>query len=892
MSKYSGFDEDDFYDDEEDYDQEEALSPEDRKQMEDAVVQVKRILKDTTVTEAQVRDTVWNYYFDVDLSVKFLRDQLKKQENKKVPAAKRAAPSKAFRERSLFADTVTCRWGTGHCFSENLRLSTQPSSSIPQQRVPLGSSSQYGVSVFDGIPWRLPMSMNTDITYCGRPTPRMGLLGGSSKLAALAKARAVKRQQEREQQQEQQNQPMEDVRLAIPSIPSTVSPSGSSLDLDTGVLSSRSESGASVSKRLTSLLAERSRDRGRTSSRAISPEKQSYLRRTGSHSPSISSHSPINSDLSSASAVFSENIPSSFATSLCHSSFAPSASSSATSPSSFPGGLRGDAGGRTHKGMSADEIWKLITNKPFFYLPVTERQAEEITKNFDKPSPDDIIKETQATKGGTANATASKKVQPQKGSNRAGLERDIMSLSIHDPTVKVPQPKQKINVFEKFTSSHRKAHINFVVVGHVDAGKSTLMGRLLYEVGAIDERTIQKYKRDANNIGKGSFAFAWVLDQSEEERERGVTMDVAMNSFESSKVAFTILDAPGHKDFVPNMIAGASEADFAVLVIDSSPNAFEAGFIQSGQTKEHALLVRSLGVQRIIVAVNKLDNAKWSEFRFDEVKETLLAFLSAAGFSESQTTFVPCSGLSGDNIVKRSTRPELSWYNDRSLLEELENLTTVERDIGAPLQLSITDVFKGGNSSSAISITGRINAGNIQVGETVLAVPSNETATIKSITIADQQNDWAVAGDNVQIALSNIDIVHLRAGDILCKSSNPVRCAKTFSARIIVFQLRIPLIKGSNILIYRGRTTEAAKISRLTAVVDKSTGKITKNKPRHLISGQTAIVELEVMGSSFPMETFKSSKDLGRIVLRQDGITVAAGIVEEILSVKHDATRD
>ncbi|KAK9338875.1 hypothetical protein LIPSTDRAFT_140341 [Lipomyces starkeyi NRRL Y-11557] len=845
--------------------------------MEDAVAQVKRILKDTAVTEAQVRDTVWNYYFEVDQSVKFLRDQLKKQENKKAPAAKRAAPSKAFRERSLFADTVTCRPGTDHCFSENLRLSTQPPSSISQQRISLGSSCRYGISVFDGIPWRLPMSMNTDITYCGRPPPRMGLLGGSSKLAALAKARAAKRQQEREQQQQQQqqqNQPMEDVQLAMPSMPSmpaTVSPSGSSLVLDTGVLSSRSESGASVSKRLTSLLAERSRDRGRTSPRAISPEKQSYLRRT---------------------AVFSESIPSSFATSLCDSSFAPSTSSSATSPSSFPGGLHGDAGGKTHKGMSADEIWKLITNKPFFYLPVTERQAEEITKNFDKPSPDDIIKEAQATKGGTANAPASKKVQFQKGSNRAGLERDMKSLSIQEPTVKVAQPKQKINVVEKFTSSHRKAHINFVVVGHVDAGKSTLMGRLLYEVGAIDERTIQKYKRDANNIGKGSFAFAWVLDQSEEERERGVTMDVAMNSFESSKVAFTILDAPGHKDFVPNMIAGASEADFAVLVIDSSPNAFEAGFIQSGQTKEHALLVRSLGVQRIIVAVNKLDNAKWSEFRFDEVKETLLAFLSAAGFSESQTTFVPCSGLSGDNIVKRSTRPELSWYNDSSLLEELENLTIVERDIGAPLQLSVTDVFKGGNSSSAISITGRINAGNIQVGETVLAVPSNETATIKSITIADQQNDWAVAGDNVQIALSNIDIVHLRAGDILCTSSSPVRCAKTFSARIIVFHLRIPLIKGSNILIYRGRTTEAARISRLTAVVDKSTGKITKNKPRHLISGQTAIVELEVMGSSFPMETFKASKDLGRIVLRQDGITVAAGIVEEILSVKHDATRD
>ncbi|KAK9252777.1 hypothetical protein V1507DRAFT_420478 [Lipomyces tetrasporus] len=876
MSKYSKFDEDDFYDEEEDYDQEEELSPENQSRMDEAITQVKNALEDTAVTDAQIRDTVWNYYFDVDQSVNFLRDLRKKQENKKQSAAKKS--SKAFHERLLFADTVTCRPGTGHRSSGKLRQSTQSSPSISKQKTPLVSRCQYGVSIFDGIPWGLPASMNTEITYCGGPTPRMGLLGGSSKLAALAKSRAAKRQQELEYQQ--QPQPMEDVQPATPSTPSAIALPKSPLVLDTAVPSTPPASGASVSKRLTSLLAERSRDRGRTTSRAISPEKQSYLRRTGSQSPSVSSLSP-NSDLSSASAVFSENIPSSFATSLCDSAFAQSTFSSAASTSSSP----------AFDGMSADEIWKMITNKPLFYLPVTEKQAEEIAKNFARPSPDDIIKDAQATKGGTASVTSSKKVQPQKASNRAGLEKDMKSLSMQDHSVKIPQSRQKINVVEAFSSSRRKLHINFVVLGHVDAGKSTLMGRLLYDVGAIDARTIEKYKRDASNIGKGSFAFAWVLDQSAEERARGVTMDVAMNSFESSKVAFTILDAPGHKDFVPNMIAGASEADFAVLVIDSSPNAFEAGFTQSGQTKEHALLVRSLGVQRIIVAVNKLDNVNWSEFRFDEVKETLMPFLSAAGFSESQTSFVPCSGLSGDNIVNRSIRPELSWYKDRTLLEELESLTSVERDIGAPLQLSVTDVFKGG-SSSAINITGRINAGNIQVGETVLAVPSNETAAVKSIAIADQPNNWAVAGDNVQIALSNIDIVHLRAGDILCASANPVRCAKTFSARIIAFQLRIPLIKGSNVLIYRGRTTEAARILRLVAVVDKNTGKITKNKPRHLISGQTAIVELEVIGNSFPMETFKASKDLGRIVLRQDGNTVAAGIVEEILSVKNDGTRD
>ncbi|KAK9466361.1 hypothetical protein V1512DRAFT_263450 [Lipomyces arxii] len=828
MSKYD-YEDDMFDEDEQGEENEDDLSPEDQKQMNNAIKLVSKTVKGTSVTDAQIRDAVWNYYFDVDKSVKFLQDQLRKQESSK-PKPK---TKKGWFDFSSLACSLHC--SCFHCEVSRTRSGTTKSPRFRvQTRITVPASCLFGISSFKGINWGLPACQNTELTYCGPKPMKLGLLGGSSKLAALAKARAAKRQQA----QQQQAQPMEDIEPAS---------SSASSEPDTPVL---------ASKRLTDLLAERSKLR--TPSRSRSPEKRGSLRQAASSSPPTTTSSEWTANLCGTSEKFAPCSPSTFASSLLH--------------------KHDEMNGTSvrYNGLSASEVWKIITNNSFFYLPVNEAQAAEIKHTFNQPSPDDLIKLAQTTKGGTS------------GGNRRNLAQDMKSLSIEPKPVKQP----KVDVIQKYKDSKRKPHVNFVVIGHVDAGKSTLMGRLLYDIKAVDERTIQKYRHEAGNAGKASFAFAWVLDQSEEERERGVTMDVAMNSFESDNVDFTILDAPGHADFVPNMIAGASEADFAVLVVDSSPNEFERGFVQGGQTKEHALLVRALGVQYVIVAVNKLDNVQWSQFRYDEIKESLLTFFAVAGFAEKQITFVPCSGLSGDNIVHKSTLPDLEWYTGRTLLGELENLTSVQRDITAPLRLSVTNVFKV-TASSSVNVSARLNAGTVQIGETVLAVPSMETAVVKSIMISDQPTEWAVAGDNVQIALSQIEFVHVRPGDVLCAPASPVWCAQAFTARVILFKLRVPLIKGSNVLIYRGRTTEAAKITKLVAVLDKSTGKVTKSKPRHLISGQTATLELEILGgggTGFPLETFKANKDLGRIVLRQDGITVGAGVVDQILSRKVTAT--
>ena len=222
---------------------------------------------------------------------------------------------------------------------------------------------------------------------------------------------------------------------------------------------------------------------------------------------------------------------------------------------------------------------------------------------------------------------------------------------------------KNLDVPSEYEKSTRKTEASFVVIGHVDHGKSTLMGRLLYDLKVVDQRSIDKYRKDASNMGKSSFALAWVMDSTSEERERGVTVDIAMNHFETDKTKFTILDAPGHRDFIPNMIAGASQADFAVLVIDAATNSFESGL--KGQTKEHALLVRSMGVQRVIIAVNKMDTTSWNEDRFTEIKQQMTAFLTSAGFQAKNLAFIPCAGLTGDNIV--TPIPEAaSWYKDSS----------------------------------------------------------------------------------------------------------------------------------------------------------------------------------------------------------------------------------
>uniref|UniRef100_A0A8I6GLW0 HBS1-like protein n=1 Tax=Rattus norvegicus TaxID=10116 RepID=A0A8I6GLW0_RAT len=400
-----------------------------------------------------------------------------------------------------------------------------------------------------------------------------------------------------------------------------------------------------------------------------------------------------------------------------------------------------------------------------------------------------------------------------------------------------------------------KQLLNLVVIGHVDAGKSTLMGHMLYLLGNVNKRTMHKYEQESKKAGKASFAYAWVLDETGEERERGVTMDVGMTKFETTTKVVTLMDAPGHKDFIPNMITGAAQADVAVLVVDASRGEFEAGFETGGQTREHGLLVRSLGVTQLAVAVNKMDQ-------------------------ESDVAFIPTSGLSGENLTSRSQSSDLTkWYKGLCLLEQIDSFKPPQRSIDKPFRLCVSDVFK--DQGSGFCVTGKIEAGYVQTGDRLLAMPPNETCTAKGITLHDEPVDWAAAGDHVSLTLVGMDIIKINVGCIFCGPKEPIKACTRFRARILIFNIEVPITKGFPVLLHYQTVSEPAVIKRLISVLNKSTGEVTKKKPKLLTKGQNALVELQTQ-RPVALELYKDFKELGRFMLRYGGSTVAAGVVTEV----------
>ncbi|KAK0068676.1 HBS1-like protein isoform X1 [Biomphalaria pfeifferi] len=470
-----------------------------------------------------------------------------------------------------------------------------------------------------------------------------------------------------------------------------------------------------------------------------------------------------------------------------------------------------------------------------------------------------------------------------------GLEGDKQtiqsSVDSMKPVPATPKSKgksSKIDVMAEFAKRHgNKELLNLVVIGHVDAGKSTLMGHLLYQLGNVNKKTMHKYEQESKKIGKSSFAFAWVLDETEEERERGVTMDVAQNRFETEKKCITLLDAPGHKDFIPNMITGASQADVAILVINATRGEFETGFDAGGQTREHALLARSLGVGQIIVAVNKMDTVEWNYDRYESITKKIGQFLTKqAGFKESDICYVPCSGLIGENLTKPSTEPKLtSWYKSGiTLLQQIENLKPPVRPIDKPFRLHVSDVFKG--VGTGFNVAGRVGAGYVQSGDKILIMPLGNCATVKNIYIDDVADNFAFAGDHVNLTLSGVDMSNVSIGSCLCDPNTPARSATRVRAKIVIFNIDLPITKGYPVVFHYQSINEPAIIKRLLSQLHRSTGEVIKKNPRCLVKNTSAVVEIE-LERPVCMELYSEFKDLGRFMLRSGGHTIAAGLVEE-----------
>jgi elongation factor 1-alpha len=425
-----------------------------------------------------------------------------------------------------------------------------------------------------------------------------------------------------------------------------------------------------------------------------------------------------------------------------------------------------------------------------------------------------------------------------------------------------------------------KVHINLVVIGHVDAGKSTTTGHLIYKCGGIDKRTIEKFEKEAAELGKGSFKYAWVLDNLKAERERGITIDIALWKFESPKYAFTVIDAPGHRDFIKNMITGTSQADVAVLVIDSSQGGFEAGISKDGQTREHALLAFTLGVKQMIVACNKMDDktVNYDEKRYEEIKTEVSAYLKKVGYKPMKIPFIPISGWSGDNMIDKSDN--MKWYKGPYLLEALDNVNPPKRPTDKPLRLPLQDVYKIGGIGTVP--VGRVETGVIKPGMVVQIAPACVTTEVKSVEMHHESLPEAVPGDNVGFNVKNVAVKDLRRGYVASDSkSEPAWGAKTFDAQVIVMNHPGQIGNGYSPVLDCHTAHVACKFALIKEKMDRRSGKVLEENPKFVKAGDACIVTLE---PSKPMcvESFTEFPPLGRFAVRDMRQTVAVGVIKTV----------
>ncbi len=435
-------------------------------------------------------------------------------------------------------------------------------------------------------------------------------------------------------------------------------------------------------------------------------------------------------------------------------------------------------------------------------------------------------------------------------------------------------------------SASKKPHMNLVVTGHVDNGKSTTVGHLMVDLGVIDQRTIDAFAKESESTGKGdTFKYAWVLDSIKDERDRGITIDLAFQKFETTKFFYTLIDAPGHRDFIKNMITGASEADASVLVVSVKPGETEAATEPGGQAREHAFLSRTLGVNQIAVALNKMDDVNYTEARFKEVKEAVEKMLKLVGYNTTKVNFIPVSGWKGDNLVKKSEN--MPWYKGPTLAEALDSFEPPEKPIGKPLRIPVQDVY----SITGVGTVpvGRVETGRIKANDKVIVMPAGVTGEVKSIETHHTQMDFAEAGDNIGFNLRGVDKKAIKRGDIIGTSDNIPTVAKEFEAQIIVIHHPTAMAPGYTPVLHAHTAQVAATLSDFVAKIDPKTGATVEEKPKFLKTGDAAIVKIKPV-RPLAIETFKEFPEIGRFALRDMGTTIAAGVVKSITE-KYDPTK-
>lgn len=429
----------------------------------------------------------------------------------------------------------------------------------------------------------------------------------------------------------------------------------------------------------------------------------------------------------------------------------------------------------------------------------------------------------------------------------------------------------------------QKPHLNLIVIGHVDHGKSTLVGRLLMDRGFLDEKTIKEAEEAAKKLGKESEKYAFLLDRLKEERERGVTINLTFMKFETQKYFFTIIDAPGHRDFVKNMITGASQADAAILAVSAKKGEFEAGMSAEGQSREHIILARTMGIDQIIVAVTKMDltDPPYDEKRFKEVTDVVTKFMKSFGFDMSKVKFVPVVSPTGENITHRSEN--MKWYNGPTLEEALNMLVVPPKPVDKPLRIPIQEVYT--ISGVGTVPVGRVESGVLKVGDKVVFMPAGKSAEVRSIETHHTKMEKAEPGDNIGFNVRGIEKKDVKRGDVAGHTTNPPTVADEFTARIIVIWHPTALAVGYTPVLHLHTASIACRVSEIVSRLDPKTGKEAEKNPQFVKQGDAAIVKFKPI-RPLCVEKYNDFPPLGRFAMRDMGKTVGVGVVTDVKPTK------
>ncbi|XP_047317128.1 eukaryotic peptide chain release factor GTP-binding subunit ERF3A [Impatiens glandulifera] len=439
----------------------------------------------------------------------------------------------------------------------------------------------------------------------------------------------------------------------------------------------------------------------------------------------------------------------------------------------------------------------------------------------------------------------------------------------------IPVPEEPIVEKEDNT----KRHLNVVFIGHVDAGKSTTGGQILFLSGQVDERTIQKYEKEAKDKSRESWYMAYIMDTNEEERVKGKTVEVGRAHFETETSRFTILDAPGHKSYVPNMISGASQADVGVLVISARKGEFETGYERGGQTREHVQLAKTLGVSKLVVVINKMDDhtVTWSKERYDEIESKMTPFLRASGYNvKKDVQFLPISGLVGANMKTRVDKKVCPWWNGPCLFEVLDAIEIPLRDPKGPFRMPLIDKFK----DMGTVVMGKVESGSIREGDNLIVMPNKAPVKVVAVYCDEDKVRRAGPGENLRVRLSGVEEEDISAGFVLCSVDRPIHVFPEFIAQLQILELLDNAIftAGYKAVLHIHAIVEECEIVELMQQIDPKTKKPMKKKVLFVKNGAVVVCRIQV-SNSVCIEKFADFPQLGRFTLRTEGKTVAVGKV-------------